>query len=49
MVVAKVAYRHVMAGAGAVLPRRDDGDARIAREVLEGGGHIVKWVPEAGE
>jgi hypothetical protein len=31
-----------------VTPRRDAVDARIAREVHDGAGRIVKWVDEAG-
>jgi hypothetical protein len=45
---AEAAYGHVLEGAGATLPRRDAVDTRIAREVHEGGGRIVKWVEEAG-
>jgi hypothetical protein len=34
--------------AGATLPRRDAVDERIVREVREEGGHIIKWVKDAG-
>jgi len=44
----QVAYNHVLAEAGASLPRRDAIDTRIMREVREGTGHIVKSVAEAG-
>jgi hypothetical protein len=45
---ANEAYEHVLQKAGATLPKRDDVDTRITREVREGGGHIIKWVREAG-
>ena len=48
METAEAALAHVLESAGAVLPRRDAVDTRIAREVHDGGGHIVKWVDEAG-
>ncbi len=45
---AEAALARVLESAGAVLPRRDAVDVRIAREVHDGGGRIVKWVDEAG-
>jgi hypothetical protein len=48
METAEAALAHVLESAGALLPRRDAVDARITREVHDGGGRIVKWVDEAG-
>ena len=42
------AYEHVLASAGATLPRRDSIDERIMREVREGTGHIIKFVQDVG-
>ena len=43
-----VAYAHVLADAGATLPKRDAVDERIVREVRTGTGHIIKWVNDVG-
>ena len=45
---AAAAYRHVLAGAGATLPRRDAVDSRIVHEVQTGGGHIIESVADVG-
>jgi hypothetical protein len=45
---AKVAYDRVLKEAGATLPKRDAVDERIVREVKDRGGHVVKWVKDAG-
>jgi pectate lyase len=42
------AYEHVLQEAGATLPRRDAVDERIVNETRSGGGHIIKWVKDAG-
>jgi hypothetical protein len=42
------AYEHVLQSAGATLPRRDAVDARMANEVRNGTGHIIKSVKDAG-
>jgi hypothetical protein len=44
----QTAYDHVRKDAGATLPKRDAVDERIAREVQEGIGHIIRWVKDAG-
>jgi len=44
----RLACEHVLAGAGATLPKRDAVDERIVREVQTGTGHIINWVKDAG-
>jgi hypothetical protein len=38
----------VLAQAGTTLPRRDTIDDRIAHDVINGAGHIIESVTEAG-
>jgi hypothetical protein len=38
----------VLEEAGDTRPARDAVDRRVLREVREGGGHIIRWVREAG-
>jgi hypothetical protein len=45
---AAIAYEHVLAQAGAILPLRDAVDQRIVREVRAGSGQIIQSVAEAG-
>jgi hypothetical protein len=44
----QLAYEHVLANAGATLPKRDAVDERIVRETRDGTGHIINWVNDAG-
>jgi len=45
---ARIAYRRVLAEAGATLPARDPVDTRIVAEVERGGGHIIDSQTEVG-
>ncbi|NLW55109.1 MAG: pectate lyase [Firmicutes bacterium] len=45
---AEVAYRRVLAGAGAVLPKRDPVDERIIRDVEAGTGRLIDSQEEVG-
>jgi len=44
----QAAYEHVLADAGATLPKRDAVDERVVRETRAGTGHIINWVKDAG-
>jgi len=46
---ARDAYERVLEEAGDTRPARDAVDRRVLREVREGGGHIIRWVREAGQ